>query len=217
MAIGHAIEAEQAEQGRAMPSPVDFYFDFSSPYGYLAAGKIDDIAARHGRKVNWRPILLGAVFKITGQQPLTAIPLKGAYSKHDLYRSARLYRVPFEIPSKFPLATTGACRVFYYVSDRDPALGRRLALAVFEAYFNGDRDISSNEVVAEIAAKAGVDKDGLYSALNDPALKDRLRTEVETALARGVFGSPYIIVDDEPFWGADRLDHLERWLATGGW
>ena len=200
-----------------MPSAVDFYFDFSSPYGYLAAGRIDDIAARHGRAVNWRPILLGAVFKITGQQPLTAIPLKGAYSKHDLYRSARLYRMPFEIPTRFPLATTGACRVFYHVSDHDPALGRRLALAIFKAYFSEDRDISSPEVVADIAVHLGVDKNGLDTALNDPALKDRLRSEVEAATARGVFGSPYIIVDDEPFWGADRLDHVERWLASGGW
>jgi 2-hydroxychromene-2-carboxylate isomerase len=200
-----------------MPSAVDFYFDFSSPYGYLAAGRIDDIAARYGRSVNWRPILLGAVFKITGQQPLTAIPLKGAYSKHDLYRSARLYRMPFEIPTRFPLATTGACRVFYHVSDHDAALGRRLALAIYKAYFGEDRDISSPDVVADIAVEAGVDKNGLDSALNDPGLKDRLRSEVESAMARGVFGSPYIIVDDEPFWGADRLDHVERWLANGGW
>jgi 2-hydroxychromene-2-carboxylate isomerase len=200
-----------------MPSPVEFYFDFSSPYGYLAAHRIDDIAARHGRTVNWRPILLGAVFKITGQQPLTTIPLKGSYSKHDLYRSARLHGIPFEIPSRFPLATTGACRVFYHVSDRDPALARRLALAIFQGYFSEDRDISSPDVVADIAVNLGVDRNGLNCALNDPALKDRLRSEVESAMARGVFGSPYVIVDDEPFWGADRLDHVERWLATGGW
>ena len=200
-----------------MGSPLDFYFDFSSPYGYLAACRIDDIAARHGRSVSWRPILLGAVFKTTGQQPLTGIPLKGTYARHDLYRSARLYGLSFELPSKFPIAATSACRAFYFVCNQDPALAKRLALALYKAFFVDDRDISSGDVVTEIATGLGVDKDGLPSALNDPALKDRLRGEVDAAIARGVFGSPYIIVDGEPFWGADRLDQLEQWLARGGW
>jgi 2-hydroxychromene-2-carboxylate isomerase len=200
-----------------MGRAVEFYFDFSSPYGYFAAARIDDLAARNGRAVTWRPILLGAVFKTTGQQPLTTIPLKGAYAKHDLYRSARLYGIPFALPSKFPIAATGACRAFYFLSDRDPALARQLALELYKAYFSDDRDITSPDVIVDIATSLGVDKDGLTSALNDPALKDRLRAEVDAAIARGVFGSPYIIVDDEPFWGADRLDHVDRWLATGGW
>jgi 2-hydroxychromene-2-carboxylate isomerase len=200
-----------------MGPPLDFYFDFSSPYGYLAAGRIDDIAARHGRSVTWRPILLGAVFKTTGQQALTTIPLKGAYAKHDLYRSARLYGMPFQVPSRFPIAATGACRAFYFVCDQDPALARRLAFALYQAYFVDDRDISNTDVVTEIATSLGVDKMGLPCALNNPALKDRLRSEVDAAIARGVFGSPYIIVDGEPFWGADRLDQLDQWLARGGW
>jgi 2-hydroxychromene-2-carboxylate isomerase len=200
-----------------MGRPLDFYFDFSSPYGYFAAARIDDLAARHGRAVTWRPILLGAVFKTTGQQPLTAIPLKGAYAKHDLHRSARLYGVPFAVPSKFPIAATGACRAFYFLSDHDPALARQLALELYKGYFADDRDITSPDVIVEIATSLGIDRNGLTSALNDPALKDRLRAEVDAAIARGVFGSPYIIVDDEPFWGADRLHHIDRWLATGGW
>ena len=200
-----------------MGRPLEFYFDFSSPYGYFAAARIDDLAARHGRAVIWRPILLGAVFKTTGQQPLTTIPLKGAYAERDLYRSARLYGVPFRLPSKFPIAATGACRAFYFLSDQDPALARRLALELYRAYFADDRDITNPDVIVEIGTGLGADKDGLTTALNDPALKDRLRAEVDAAIARGVFGSPYVIVDDEAFWGADRLDHVDRWLATGGW
>jgi hypothetical protein len=83
-----------------MPQAVEFYFDFSSPYGYFAAAKIDALAARHGRSTIWRPILLGAVFKITGQQPLTTIPLKGSYAVHDLKRSARWFELPFRMPSQ---------------------------------------------------------------------------------------------------------------------
>ncbi|HEV7800634.1 MAG TPA: 2-hydroxychromene-2-carboxylate isomerase [Burkholderiales bacterium] len=200
-----------------MSNPIDFYFDFSSPYGYFAASKIEDIAARHGREVTWRPILLGAVFKVTGQQPLPTIPLKGDYSKRDLERTARLYNVPFRIPSKFPIGTTAPARAFYYMANKDPALAKRLALALYVAYFADDLDISSPEVTTDIAALAGVDKEEMKQALNDPAVKDRVRREVDAAISLGVFGSPYIVVDGEPFWGADRLDQVEKWLSTGGW
>ena len=201
----------------AVSRPLEFYFDFSSPYGYFASAKIDDLAARHGRHVEWQPILLGAVFKITGQQAMTSIPLKGAYAKRDLERSARLMGVPFNLPTRFPLATTAACRAFYAVSDQDPALAKRMAADIFAAYFVHDRDISSPDVIMDVAIAVGVEKVQLEQALNSPAMKDRLRNEVEAAIARGVFGSPYIFVDGEPFWGSDRLDQVERWLATGGW
>ena len=200
-----------------MSNPIDFYFDFSSPYGYFAAAKIEDIAARHGRTVTWRPILLGAVFKVTGMQPLANYPLKSDYMKHDLERTARLLNVPFRLPSKFPIGTTAAARAFYHLNNRDPALAKRLALALYVAYFADDVDISSPESTVEIAAHAGVDKEEMKAALNDPAVKDRVRHEVDAAVSLGVFGSPYIVVDGEPFWGSDRLDQVEKWLSTGGW
>lgn len=200
-----------------MAQPIDFYFDFSSPYGYFASTKIDELAAKHGRTVVWRPILLGAVFKITGQQPLPTIPLKGSYAKHDLARTARLLKVPFKLPTKFPVASTAPSRAFYWVGDKDPQLAKKLAQALFHAYFAEDRDISSPEVTGNIAAKLGVSKEELAQALNDPAVKERLKSEVDAAIERGVFGSPYIVIDGEPFWGSDRLDQVERWLATGGW
>lgn len=200
-----------------MANPIDFYFDFSSPYGYFASSRIDALAAKHGRSVIWRPILLGVVFKITGQQPLPTIPLKGIYAQHDLVRSARLLGVPYKPPSKFPVSGTAPSRAFYWVSDRDPALAKKLAQALYYAYFAEDRDISNPEVTANVAAKHGIDRDQLLQALNDPAVKERLKTEVDAAIERGVFGSPFIVVDKEPFWGSDRLDQVEKWLTTGGW
>jgi 2-hydroxychromene-2-carboxylate isomerase len=199
-----------------MANPIDFYFDFSSPYGYLASMRIDALAARYGRSVEWRPHLLGAVFKINGQKPLAAIPLKGNYTAHDLARSARLLKVPFKLPSKFPIGATTPSRAFYWVHDREPALAKRLAQALYTSYFAEDRDISSPEATINIAAKLGVDKGELEMALNDSAVKDRLRAEADAASQWG-FGSPYIVVDGEPFWGSDRLDQVERWLETGGW
>lgn len=200
-----------------MANPIDFYFDFSSPYGYFASTHIENLAAKHGRNVNWRPILLGAVFKITGQQPLPSIPLKGSYANHDLARSARLFGLPYKFPTKFPVAGQAPSRAFYWVSDRDPRLAIKLAQALYHAYFVEDRDISSPEVTANVAAKLGIDKDPLLQALGEPAVKQRLATEVDAAIERGVFGSPFFIIDKEPFWGSDRLDQIDRWLATGGW
>lgn len=200
-----------------MANPIDFYFDFSSPYGYLASTRIDALAAKHGRSVVWRPHLLGAVFKINDQRPLASIPLKSDYAARDLARSARLLKVPFKLPTKFPVGATAPSRAFYWLNDKDRALAKRLAQALYHAYFAEDRDISSPEVTCDIAARLEVDRTELAQALNDPAVKERLRTEVDAAIARGVFGSPYIIVDGEPFWGSDRLDQVERWLETGGW
>jgi 2-hydroxychromene-2-carboxylate isomerase len=200
-----------------MSNAIDFYFDFSSPYGYFAASKIEDIAARHGRSVTWRPILLGAVFKVTGMQPLSTIPLKSDYMKRDLERAARLLNVPFKLPTKFPISTTAPARAFYHLNNKDPALAKRLALALYVAYFADDVDISSPENTVDIAVHAGVDRNEMTQALNDTAMKDRLRREVDAAVSLGVFGSPYIVVDGEPFWGSDRLDQVEKWLSTGGW
>ena len=198
-----------------MTAPLEFYFDYSSPYGYFAAMKIDDLAAKYGREVNWKPILLGAVFKISGGAPLPTLPLKGPYALRDILRSARFYGVEYQQPSKFPVATQAPGRAFYWVNPRGPALAKRLAQALYRAYFVADRDISSPEITADVAATLGLKRDDVLAALNDPAVKDLLKNEVDAAIKLGVFGSPYIVVDGEPFWGIDRFDQLERWLARG--
>lgn len=200
-----------------MTAPIDFYFDFSSPYGYFGSCRIDALAAKYDREVVWRPILLGAVFKLTGGQPLPTIPLKSDYARRDILRCARYYGIPFRIPSRFPVATQAPARAIYWVWDQDPPRAKALAAALLRAYFVEDRDISSPEVTAETAATVGIEREALLAALQEPAVKERLRTETDAAIARGVFGSPFFIVDDEPFWGADRMDQLEHWLKTGGW
>jgi 2-hydroxychromene-2-carboxylate isomerase len=199
-----------------MSEPIEFYFDFSSPYSYFASELIDDVAARYGRKVKWRPMLLGATFAKTGGAPLTSIPLKGDYSKHDFARSARFHGLTFRLPSSFPKATHQAARAYYWLHDRDCEQARAFAHAVFRAYFCDDRDIADSAVVVAIAASVGNDSEELAAALNDPTVKERLKNETEAAMAKGIFGAPYIIVDGEPFWGADRLPQIEKWLASGG-
>jgi 2-hydroxychromene-2-carboxylate isomerase len=198
-----------------MADPIDFYFDYSSPYGYIAAMKIDAFAARHKRSVNWKPVLLGAVFKVTGAQPLPTLPLKGEYALRDIPRSARFHGLAYRHPSKFPIAGQAPARAFYWVDDRDPALAHQLARTLYEAYFVNDLDISSPAVTADVAAKLGLSRDDLLAAIASDSVKARLKTEVEAALARNVFGSPYFIIDGEPFWGVDRFDQMERWLTHG--
>ena len=200
-----------------MPEPIEFYFDFSSPYGYLASTQIDALAAKHGRTVDWHPVLLGAVFKLTGSVPLASVPLKGDYSARDMARCARLLGVAFKLPSKFPIATQAAARLTVWAQARSPDEAKKLAGALYHAYFAEDCDISNPDLCADIAVVCGYERNEALAGLNDPAVKDRLRQEMDQAIAHKVFGSPYFIVDGEPFWGADRLDHIDRWLATGGW
>ena len=200
-----------------MAEPIAFYFDFSSPYGYLAALRIDELAAKHGRAVAWKPMLLGVSFKATGSEPLMNIPLKGDYSRHDLARTARLQGVPFAIPEPFPFASVAACRAFYWLDDRDPAKARALAKALYRAAFAEGRVIGDAQGVIAVARALGIDGDALAAALKDPAVKQRLRDEVDDTVAKKIFGSPYFVVDGEPFWGNDRLDQIDRWLETGGW
>ena len=197
-------------------TPIDFYFDFSSPYGYLAATRINALAAHHQRRVNWRPILLGPMFKAAGTAPLVGVPLKGPYSIRDFPRTARFLGIPYRQPDPFPIGTQNAARTFYWLDDRDPVKAHQFAMACYATYFGQGIDISSPDKVADIAANLGEDRTQVLAAMAEPAIKERLKKEVDAALARGVFGSPFIIVDGEPFWGNDRLDQVDAWLATGG-
>ncbi len=200
-----------------MTEPLDFYFDFSSPYGYLMSEKIDAVAAAHGRKVRWHPVLLGVIFQATGSRPPVAgASSKATYMMHDFHRSARHMGIPYNPPSRFPLPTQNAARAFYWLHGQDCALARQVAHAVYRAFFVDDLDISAPETVLDIAFRLGVDREQLAAALQAPEIKARLKDECEQALAAGVFGSPHVIVDGEHFFGADRLPQIEHWLASGG-
>jgi 2-hydroxychromene-2-carboxylate isomerase len=116
-----------------MVAPIDFYFDFSSPYGYLASYRVDEIAAEFGRAVAWRPYLLGVAFKNTGQSPLVSQPIRGTYALRDMERTARKQKVPLILPEGFPMATMAAGRAFYWLDGRDPKRAVDLAKALYRA------------------------------------------------------------------------------------
>jgi len=200
-----------------MAEPIEFYFEFSSPYGYIASQLVDAVSQRTGRPIRWRPFLLGPVFKLTGQAPLSEIPLKGEYSKRDFLRSAKYYGVPYEHPAKFPVGTVAGVRAFYWLHDGNPRQAEAFAKALYAAYFTKGIDIGTPEAVIEAAKSVGADIAALGSALVDPEVKDRAKREVDRAIGRGVFGSPFFIIDSEPFWGCDRIPMMEQWIAKGGW
>lgn len=200
-----------------MPQPIEFFFDFSSPYAYFAALEIEDLGRRHGRAIVWKPILLGAVFKVTGATSLLDIPIKGSYARRDIERSARRLDVPFQIPQHFPFTAVPSARAFYWLADRDTAQAKDFAMTLFHAAYSEGRDISTADAVAEIAAGRGHDPAQVRAAIDEPAIKQRLRDEVQAAQDKGVFGSPFFLIDGEPFWGHDRLPDVEAWARTGGW
>jgi len=201
-----------------MSTPIDFYFDLSSPYGYLAATRIDEIGARHGREVRWHPYLMGAAMKITGSVPLVDRRMINEYSLHDMQRSARLLGVRFAMPEPFPVSTVAACRACYWVeANAGVQAAKALASALYAGYFADGRNIGDPDTVLAIAAECGHQRDAVAAGTQDPAIKARLKTETEGAIERGAFGSPFVFVDDQPFWGHDRLDHVDLWLERGGW
>lgn len=199
-----------------MARPIDFYFDFSSPYGYFAATRIERLAEKYGRTVKWHPILLGAVFKATGGMPLPMVPIKGAYAILDIERTARFHGIPYRQPATFPLATQLPARALLHVADTEGEVrAGEFAKAVYRAYFADGINISGPDAVASIASALGLDAAAVLEAASSTAIKDRLKSNVDAAMARGVFGSPLMYVDDEPFWGFDRFDQMEAHMKNG--
>ena len=201
-----------------MPAPIDFYFELSSPYSYLAAQKIGDVAKLYDRAVHWWPIMLGVIFQTTQNRPLMEQPLKADYTDRDVRRVARDMGLPFAPPvAGFPFASHVGARAIYWAADQEEGADARLAVALFQAVFKRGQSITDAAAVGRVADVVGLDGAALIDAVGMPAVKDRLRAANDRALAAGVCGAPFFIVDEEPFWGCDRLDHVERWLATGGW
>jgi 2-hydroxychromene-2-carboxylate isomerase len=195
---------------------IEFYFDFSSPFGYFAATKIKDIGDEFGREILWKPFMIGAALKVTGGMPLPMIPLKGDYSSKDMKRTSRQFKIPYKVPSKFPISSQAPCRLVYWMQTVAPEKQEEAILKLYQAYFLEDLDISTPEVAAKVLSTVNGTEEELIALTQDPAMKQRLKDECNLAIEKGVFGSPFIIVDGEPFWGFDRLEQVREWLRTGG-
>jgi 2-hydroxychromene-2-carboxylate isomerase len=199
----------------AAQRPIDFYFDFSSPYSYIASEWIEALAARHGRTVMWHAILLGATFQVTEIKSPVSYPLKREYSLLDFERSARFAGVPLKMPEKFPIATQNAARIFWWLNASDAARARDWARHGLRAYFARGVDLSDPVALQALAAEFGPDGMQAQDVWNGPHWKAALKAANDAAIALGVFGAPFFIIDGEPFWGNDRRPQIERWLEKG--
>ena len=198
-------------------SAIEFWFDFSSGYAFFAAQEIDALAAGVGRTALWRPYMLGAAYKATGARGLSSTPLKRDYARRDWARIARRKGLTFRLPADHPRIALAATRAFYWIDAQRPDLAVAFAKRVFAAYYGDGLDTASPEAVAGLAPVFGFAPEALLAGVADPAFKDGVRRIGEDAVARGVFGSPFFIVDEEPFWGWDRMAMMEDWIRTGGW
>jgi 2-hydroxychromene-2-carboxylate isomerase len=200
-----------------MAAPIEFWFDFSSGYAYFTALEIDELAARLGRHVAWRPFMLGAAFKVTGAVGLSRTPMKGDYARHDWQRIARYRNVPFQPHPDHPIVQIPATRAYYWIERRRPEMAHEFGRAAFRAYFGEGRDLRVPEVLADLAVPLGIAREDMVDGMVDPEIKKQAKAASDEALSKNVFGSPFLIVDGEPFWGWDRLPMLEEWLTRGGW
>jgi 2-hydroxychromene-2-carboxylate isomerase len=189
---------------------IEFFFDYGSPTAYLAYTQLPGIAQRTGAKIVHRPMLLGGVFKATGNHSPVTIPAKGAWIAKDLPRFAARYGVPFAHNPYFPINTLNLMRGAI-AADRE---GRLVPYsdAIYRAMWADKRNMEDPIVIGGVLRDAGFDPAAMMAAISTAEVKDRLRHNTEEAIARGVFGAPTCFVGDAMFFGQDRLDFVEEEL-----
>ncbi|MES2817761.1 MAG: 2-hydroxychromene-2-carboxylate isomerase [Pseudomonadota bacterium] len=194
-----------------MSKTLEFFFDFGSPATYLAWTQLPRIAAQTGARIHWRPMLLGGVFKATGNQSPVMIPSKGSWMLQDLARFARRYGVPMTFIPNFPINTLMLMRgaAAYQGDDRF----EHYVQTMFEALWVQQKNLGKTEVVAEVLSAAGFDPVEFERLVSDEGVKERLKTTTEEAIKRGVFGAPTFFVDNEMHFGQDRLDFVAEALT----
>jgi 2-hydroxychromene-2-carboxylate isomerase len=198
---------------------VDFFYDFSCPYAYLAHTQIEAVCERAGAELVWRPMLLGGVFQAVGtvQVPFAAMTAsKARHNAFDMFRWADHFDVPLTLPPTHPNRTVLALRATLAAGAEIP----RASKALFAAYWVLGRDVAQPDVVREALDRAGLDGAALIAGAEDPAIKAALRVRTDEAVAHGVFGAPAFVVTapgvaGDLFWGQDRLDFVEK--SLGGW
>jgi 2-hydroxychromene-2-carboxylate isomerase len=191
---------------------LEIYWDFSSPFAYLGCTQAAKLAERTGAKLVWRPMLLGGLFKTIGQAEVPLFTWSDAKKKYyyeDMHRWAAYWDVPFKFPTRFPMLTLKAMRVYLALPEPRRAAFRA---ATFRAYWAEDRDIADDAV---LRALIGAEADDVMARTQDPAVKKELVDATQAAVAAGVFGAPTWVVDGkELFWGQDRIPLVERALKA---
>lgn len=193
-----------------MTRQVEFLFDFGSPTAYLAYKQLPGIARRAGATISWQPILLGGVFKGSGNAAPGTVPAKGRYMGQDLQRFARRYGVPLKHNPFFPINTIAMMRGAV-ATQRHGGFERYMEV-IYDAMWVEERNMGERAELEKAVAAAGLDPATFFAWIEDPAIKEELRSATERAVARGVFGAPTFFVGEEMFFGQDRLDFVAEAL-----
>jgi 2-hydroxychromene-2-carboxylate isomerase len=192
---------------------VEYFFDFGSPTSYLAWTQLPKIAAAAGAEIVWRPMLLGGVFKATGNASPVAVPAKGRWMNQDIARWAARYGVPFRFNPHFPINTLPLMRGAAGLQMRQPQDFMRYLEHMHRAMWEQGANLGDPAVLAAGLADAGFDVDAFTALVADPQVKATLVATTEEAVARGVFGAPTFFVGEAMFFGQDRLDFVRGALA----
>ena len=195
-----------------MTKTVEFFYDFGSPTVYLAATQLPAIAAAVGATIDWRPMLLGGVFKSTGNQSPVVVPAKAAYMNNDLERFAKRYGVPFSFNPHFPINTLALMRGAAAYQD-DVVVSSTYRDAIFMAIWVEARNLNEPDVIGQVLSDAGLDPAELMNRIGQQTVKDQLIANTEEAVNRGVFGAPTFFVGERMFFGQDRLDFVADALS----
>jgi 2-hydroxychromene-2-carboxylate isomerase len=201
----------------AARSPITFWFDFGSPYAWLASAQVEEVASRCGRPVAWRAVLLGVIFRETGMVPLAEQRLRGDYARRDVARVARRLGLSFATATPPTGTSLSLARVFHAIALSDASLAARFAREALAAAFARGETLDDLATAQAFAARLGRDAGEAARQALSPAAREALRSATAEALAVGVFGAPFFVVDGEPFWGQDRLPMIEAWLREGSW
>jgi 2-hydroxychromene-2-carboxylate isomerase len=193
-----------------MARTLEFYFDYGSPYSYLADTQVEAIAQRTGAALERKPMLLGGVFKATGNHSPAELPAKSKWSAFDMPMWAHHYGVPFNRNPHFPVNTLALMRGA--AAAQIDGLFDRYHPAMFKAMWVDGRNLNDTKEVAAVLTAAGLDAQKFGQRIQDQDAKDRLKATSDDAVARGVFGAPTMFVDDMMFFGNDRLPFVERAL-----
>ena len=195
-----------------MTKIVEFFYDFGSPTVYLAATQLPTIAGTVGATIDWRPMLLGGVFKSTGNQSPVAVAAKAVYMNDDLQRFAKRYEVPFRFNPHFPINTLALMRGAVAYKD-DAVASSTYRDAIFTAIWVNARNLNEPDVMGQVLGDAGLDPAELMNRIGEQTVKDQLIANTEEAVNRGVFGAPTFFVGDQMFFGQDRLDFVTEALS----
>ncbi|AZE50040.1 2-hydroxychromene-2-carboxylate isomerase family protein [Pseudomonas chlororaphis] len=196
-----------------MSKTVEFFFDLGSPTSYLAYTQLPKICAQTGSQLIYQPMLLGGVFKVTGNASPISIPAKGRYMLQDLARYARRYEVPLAFNPHFPINTLLLMRAVTGMQLRHPQRFIAFIDCLFRALWVEKRNLNDQATVAAVLSEGGFDPQEVLALTNDEEVKNALKDKTEQALQRGVFGAPSMFVDNQLFFGQDRLDFVLEALS----